>query len=119
LGRQCRESGIGRDFLGQRVSSWEDNERESDVTTRSFRSRERNRGTPGSAEALSSTLNVLEGREIWELTGLRIGGAKFSDEFIDQLLCVGRAAAMGGGEEDPKTSPFDRGETLETEGVPQ
>ena len=26
---------------------------------------------------------------------------------------------MGGGEEDPKTSPFDRGETLEAEGVPQ
>ena len=26
---------------------------------------------------------------------------------------------MGGGEEDPKTSPFDEGETLEAEGVPQ
>ena len=26
---------------------------------------------------------------------------------------------MGGGEEDPKTSLFDRGETLEAEGVPQ
>ena len=50
---------------------------------------------------------------------MRIGGAKFSDEFIDQLLYVGRSAAMGGGEEDPKTSPFDKGETLEAEGVPQ
>ena len=26
---------------------------------------------------------------------------------------------MGGGEEDPTTSPFDKGETLEAEGVPQ
>ena len=26
---------------------------------------------------------------------------------------------MGGGEEDPKTSPLDKGETLEAEGVPQ
>ena len=26
---------------------------------------------------------------------------------------------MGEGEKDPKTSPFDRGETLEAEGVPQ
>ena len=26
---------------------------------------------------------------------------------------------MGGGEEDPKSSPLDRGETLEAEGVPQ
>ena len=50
---------------------------------------------------------------------MRIGGAKFSDEFIDQLLYVGRSAAMGGGEEDPKTSPLDKGETLEAEGVPQ
>ena len=32
---------------------------------------------------------------------------------------MGRSAATGGGEEDPKTSPFDRGETFEAEGVPQ
>ena len=32
---------------------------------------------------------------------------------------MGRSAAMGGGEEDPKTSPYDRDETLEAEGVPQ
>ena len=32
---------------------------------------------------------------------------------------MGRSAAIGGGEEDPKTSPFDRDETLEAEGVPQ
>ena len=31
---------------------------------------------------------------------------------------MGRSAAIVG-EEDPKTSPFERGETLEAEGVPQ
>ena len=55
MGLECKESEIGRDFLGQTVSSKEDNERESDVRARSFRSWEGNRGTPGNAEALSST----------------------------------------------------------------
>ena len=53
---------MGRDFLGQTVSSREDNEMESGVAERSFslakpRSWARNSGTPGdgNAEALSST----------------------------------------------------------------
>ena len=62
MGRECKESEIGRDFLGQTVSSREDNEMESGVAERSFslakpRSWARNSGTPGdgNAEALSST----------------------------------------------------------------
>ena len=59
MGLECKESEIGRDFLGQTVSSKEDNEMESCVAEKSFslakpRSWARNIGTPGNAEALSS-----------------------------------------------------------------
>ena len=62
MGLECKESEMGLDFLGQTVSSWEDNEMESGVAERSFslakpRSWAWNSGTPGdgNAEALSST----------------------------------------------------------------